>query len=85
MTCAELKAARAALGLTQQQLGAMLETDRQTIRRMEQAPDTKSWRRPAPRMVRLIRAYLDGYRPDDWPQGNGKGGATQKRRKEALA
>ena len=26
-----------------------------------------TFRKPAPRMVRLIRAYLDGYRAADWP------------------
>ena len=31
-------------------------------------PDKSQHRKPAPRMVRLIIAYLSGYRPDDWPE-----------------
>ncbi len=67
MTPAQIKEARITLGLTQSQLGAMLDTDGQTIRRMEM-DGTSTARLPAVRMVRLIRAYLDGYRPDDWPR-----------------
>ena len=66
MTPAQIREARLSLGLTQSQLGAMLDTDGQTIRRMEME-GTSTARLPAVRMVRLIRAYLDGYRPDDWP------------------
>lgn len=63
----QIRAARLALNLTQSQLGAMLDTDGQTIRRMELDPSASTSRKPAVRMVRLIRAYLDGYRPADWP------------------
>lgn len=45
----------------------MLDTDGQTIRRMEMPEDAKTHRKPVARMVRLIRAYLDGYQPSDWP------------------
>ena len=67
MTPAEIKEARQLLGLSTAQLAALLETDPQTIRRMEQSEAANTFRRPAPRMVRLLRAYLDGYRPGDWP------------------
>lgn len=67
LTPAEIKQAREKLGLTQSQFAAMLDTDDSTIRRMEMAADKKSHRDPAPRMVRLIRAYLAEYRPPDWP------------------
>lgn len=67
MTPEELKAARLALGLTQAQLGAVLDTDGQTIRRMEMPAEARTHRPPAVRMARLIRAYLEGYRPPDWP------------------
>lgn len=67
MTHNEVKQARERLGLSQSQLGKMLDTDGQTIRRMELEPSASKYRRPAPRMSRLIRAYLDGYRPHDWP------------------
>ena len=67
MTSTELKQARQSLSLSTAQMGAMLDTDAQTIRRMEQRADAKTFRSPAPRMLRLLRAYLDGYRPADWP------------------
>jgi DNA-binding transcriptional regulator YiaG len=67
MTPDQIKEARIALGLTQSQLGRMLETDGQTVRRMEMPATASTAREPAVRMARLIRAYLDGYRPDDWP------------------
>jgi DNA-binding transcriptional regulator YiaG len=67
MTPTEIKEARHKLGLTASQLAVLLDTDAQTVRRMEQRPDASTFRTPAPRMVRLIRAYLTGYRPDDWP------------------
>ena len=67
MTPKELKQARQSLGLSSSQLAALLDTDPQTIRRMEQRETATTFRRPAPRMMRLLRAYLDGYRPHDWP------------------
>jgi len=64
----EIRAARLALGLSPAQLGKLLETDAQTIRRMEMDPVHSTSRKPAVRMCRLIRAYLEGgYRPADWP------------------
>ncbi len=68
MTSAEIKAVRQWLGITVSQLAVLLDTDPQTIRRMEQSETANTFRKPAPRMVRLLRAYLDGYRPADWPQ-----------------
>ena len=67
MTPTEVKEARHSLGLTQAQLGHLLDTDGQTVRRMELDPAASTFRKPAPRMARLIQAYLDGYRPADWP------------------
>ena len=68
MTFKELKEARLKLGLTQLQMGAMLDTDGQTVRRMEMNPETANTaREPQRRMVRLYKAYLDGWRPEDWP------------------
>lgn len=72
MTPKEIKEARNALGLTQSQFATVLDTDAVTIRRMEMDPSKKTARRPAVRMVRLIQAYLDGYRPGDWPPPRGK-------------
>lgn len=66
----EIKAARQALGLSLSQFAALLDTDPTTTRRLEMDPRHSTARAPAPRMVRLVRAYLDGYRPDDWPEGD---------------
>lgn len=61
MTGDEIKAARAALGLTQTQMAAMVGLTRSAVARMEVgAPVMDATRR-------LIAAYLSGYRPPDWP------------------
>ena len=67
MNHAEIKAARQALGLSLSEFAEMLDTDPTTTRRLEMAPHNSTARQPAPRMLRLIQAYLDGYRPNDWP------------------
>jgi transcriptional regulator with XRE-family HTH domain len=63
----DIKLARQALGLSLSEFAEMLDTDPTTTRRLEMAPHNSTARQPAPRMVRLIQAYLDGYRPTDWP------------------
>lgn len=63
-----LRGARKELGLSVTQMAALLETDAQTIRRMEQTPLANTFRKPASRMVSLLRAYLQGYRPKNWPE-----------------
>jgi DNA-binding transcriptional regulator YiaG len=68
MTPKELKEARKTLGLTQDQMGRMLDTTGRVVRTMESDPSTSQHRTPAPRMERLIKAYLEGFRPDDWPK-----------------
>jgi len=65
----DFRTARQQLGLTQGQLALLLDTDAQSVRRIEMSPDKSTSRNPAPRMMRLIVAYLDGYRPTDWPGG----------------
>ncbi|WP_290687612.1 MULTISPECIES: helix-turn-helix domain-containing protein [unclassified Haematobacter] len=70
MTPSEIKSAREKLGLTVAQFAALLETDPQTVRRMEISETASTFRRPAVRMERLIRAYSEGYRPPDWPGRN---------------
>lgn len=68
MTPAEIKAACMALGLTQGQLASMLDLKgARGLRSLLAEPGAKTHREPAPRVVRLIKAYLGGYRPDDWP------------------
>lgn len=70
MTPAEIKEARHAMGLSVADLARLLDTDPLSIRRMEGNAEAKTHRTPAPRMVRLMQAYLDGYRPADWPKAH---------------
>jgi ribosome-binding protein aMBF1 (putative translation factor) len=63
----DIKQTRDALGLSASQMAEMLETDELSIRRMEMSPAAKNHRKPARRMARLMQAYLDGWRPPDWP------------------
>lgn len=67
MKANEIKQARQELGLTQSELGRLLDTDGQSVRRMEMHESASTSRKPPPRLVRLLRAYMDGYRPSDWP------------------
>ena len=72
MTHTEIRAARLALGLEPDQLAKLLDVGKQTVTRMESTPDRSKHRKPAVRMERLIRAYLDGHRPADWPKKEGR-------------
>ena len=65
MTHEELRWARLNLGLTQEQMAKMLETDARTLRKYE-----GGYRQIAARICRLTDAYKAGYRPKDWPTGN---------------
>lgn len=68
MTPAEIIQARLALGLSRAQLAALLDLKTpQDVQRMEMPEAASTHRRPPVRAVRLIRAYLAGYRPADWP------------------
>lgn len=62
VTGSEFKAARESLGLTQTQLAKLIGYGSQSriaeVEAREAAPSCPS---------RLLRAYLDGYRPADWP------------------
>jgi len=69
MTHTEIKQARSTLGLTVKQFGAMLDiTDERAMRKHMANPSSATYKPPSARMVRLINAYLSGYRPDDWPK-----------------
>lgn len=63
----EIKAARRQLGLSTGEMADMLDTDPKTMRCLEAHEGSNMYRPPAPRMVRLLEAYLAGYRPADWP------------------
>jgi hypothetical protein len=43
-------------------LGYTGHTRGNTLSKMERGDSP-----PTPQVQRLVRAYLDGYRPDDWP------------------
>ena len=63
MTGAEIKAARASLGLTQSQFAVVMGYYGKTyISNLESGRANIS-----PQGFRLLQAYLSGYRPDDWP------------------
>lgn len=64
MTPDDIRAARRSLGLTQAQLADMLgyaRSDR--VSEIERGIE-----RPSVAVRRLLQAYLDGYRPADWPR-----------------
>jgi len=67
MTPAEFKAARVSLGLTQAQLGVILDTNPTTIRRWEAAPDQSMARPPNPVACQVLRWMLNGFRPPEFP------------------
>lgn len=67
MTPDEIRAARKILGLTQHQLAVLLgfadqPLTKNNLSRLERGSKTLDAAR-----ARLLQAYLDGYRPDDWP------------------
>jgi transcriptional regulator with XRE-family HTH domain len=70
MTPKQFKEARRKLGLSVSQMAKALGVSDMQIRRMQIAPDKGSHREVQPTTEKLIRAYLDGYRPKDWPQEN---------------
>lgn len=68
MTPDQIKQARHKLGLSTSKMGRMLDIKDGRTYRAYEAPETASMHRPPPaRLVRLMQAYLDGYRPHDWP------------------
>lgn len=64
MTPAQVRAAREALGLTQKQLAAVMGVrGNATVSEWEIGK-----RKIGPTAARLLAAYVDGYRPEDWPK-----------------
>ena len=64
MTAGEIRAARGVLGLTQAELAAVMGYgDKSRIAELERGA-----RAAGPAAVRLLQAYLEGYRPADWPE-----------------
>ena len=65
MTGDEIKQARRRLGLTQAEFAKVMGfTGKSYVSRIETAPDPLSRT-----SIRLLNAYLEGYRPRDWPVG----------------
>lgn len=70
MTHTEFRDAQRRLGLTDSELAHVLGiTNDQHIRRLKSEPGKGHAKPIQPWHVRLIRVYLDGYRPKDWPKG----------------
>lgn len=67
MTPEEFKAARRKLGLTQSELGRVLDTAPQTIRKWEMPPENSTARGVNPIAARVMRWLLDGFRPPEFP------------------
>lgn len=65
-TATQIVEARRKLGLTQIQLADMLGIGLRQVKRLEgDAPANSGLIQPY--AARLLQAYLDGYRPADWP------------------
>ena len=68
VTPKQLKEARLQLGLSVAQLADMIGVSHQHARRMTVDPDRGAHRPINATVERLLQAYLDGYRPRDWPK-----------------
>lgn len=66
MTPEEFKEARLTLGLTLEEMGAMLGYSGAHVRAQVYKMEAGE-RDVREAQARLVRAYLDGYRPADWP------------------
>lgn len=64
-----MREAQHKLGLSDSQLAAVVGYSEAAYIRRHKVHDTAlpSYREPSAALVRLIEAYLAGYRPDDWP------------------
>lgn len=58
----QIAVARRRLGLTQAQLASMLGVTKMSVWHYE-----NDRVRPPLTILRLLRAFLEGYRPSDWP------------------
>lgn len=70
MTPNEFREARRVLGLSLRQFADMLSVDADAARRMEIPAGIEGHRPIRGSVERLVRAYLDGYRPPDWPSAS---------------
>lgn len=72
MTFKQFRQARKDLGLTIVKFADMLGVSDTHIRRMMMTPGMENHRPVRPTVERLLRAYLDGYRPPDWPKAKAR-------------
>ena len=70
MTHGEIRSSRQKLGLRRSQFAELLEITEEEVARMEAQFSDPTHMVPGRRTVRLIEAYLVGYRPHDWPSAN---------------
>ncbi len=63
----EFKEARRKLGLTQAELGVLLDTAPSTIRKWEMPEHRSTARSVNPVAAQAMRWFLAGFRPDGWP------------------
>ncbi|MGI3169957.1 helix-turn-helix domain-containing protein [Pseudooceanicola sp. C21-150M6] len=67
MSPEEFKEARQKLGLTQSELGRIIDTAPQTIRKWEMDESRSTARSVNPVAAQVMRWLLDGFRPPEWP------------------
>lgn len=84
MTPKQLCAARKSLGLTPAQIAPLLGYS--STSRVYEIENGR--RNPSAAAIMLLRAYLDGYRPEDWPidecKENGRSNMTSPARDDAT-
>ena len=68
MTPQQIKNARLQLGLSVTEASELFEMTEIDIRRLELNENAKTLRKPPVRFIKLLNAYLSGYRPSNWPQ-----------------
>lgn len=68
MTPNEFKEARNNLGLTQSELGIILNTNPSTIRKWEMPPINSTSRSVNPVAAKVMQWMLDGFRPPEFPE-----------------
>lgn len=68
MTPSQFKEGRIRLGLSSAQLGRILNTSPQTIRKWEMGEECSTARSVNPIAARVMEWMLNGYRPPEWPK-----------------
>ena len=67
MTPQQIKTARLQLGLSVKEASELFEMDEGDIKRIERSEKFSTHRKPPVRFIKLLNAYLSGYRPSNWP------------------